>query len=239
MRFNPPPGWPVSPGWEPYPGFAPEPSWPPAPAGWQFWIDDSAAATVHTVPYHDAALAPGVAPPQGIPPYPGMGPPHPGPLPWQPGGGVGVGPSRNRTRTILIALGLGLTLVIALVVAVLVGFGGDSKSGSGGSPSSAASADDQIRAVVADLESAWNNTDYDAFIKHTCRTFASDSSHSEKSFTRDRSQNGEATLKVTSIKVKGDSADVTVDRKYADQPKARPATLDFVKEDGEWKMCPH
>ncbi len=40
MKFNPPPGWPISPDWSPPPQWQPHPSWPPAPPGWQFWIDD-------------------------------------------------------------------------------------------------------------------------------------------------------------------------------------------------------
>jgi hypothetical protein len=228
MRFNPPPGWPVSPGWEPDPGFVPDPSWPPAPPGWQFWIDDSPPATVQA-PYQGMPADPGVPPAQGVPPYPGAPPPYPGPPQWQPGGPFGP-PPNHTTRNVLIGLGVGVVLVVALVVGLVFAFGGDS--------SKPKSDEDQIRAVVAGIESAWNNTDYDAFMKHTCHEFATDPSNSETSFKHDRSQNGEATLKVTSVKVTGDKADVTVDRKYADQSKPRSVQLGFVKEDGEWKMCP-
>ncbi|MDT5013444.1 MAG: hypothetical protein QOH57_5061 [Mycobacterium sp.] len=201
MRFNPPPGWPVSPGWAPHSTFVPDPSWPPAPPGWPFWVDDS-------------------APPHGYPAYP---------PPWQPGPPFGP-PPNHTTRNVLIGLGVALVLVVGLVVGLVVAFGGDS--------SKAKSDEDQIREVVVSLESAWNDTDYVAFIKHSCRTFADDPSHSEASFKRDRSNDGEATLEVTAVSVHGDNADVTVDRKYADQVKARSVKLDFVKEDGEWKTCP-
>jgi hypothetical protein len=44
VRFNPPPGWPVSvAGWTPPPGWQPDPSWPPAPPGWQLWVPDRQA----------------------------------------------------------------------------------------------------------------------------------------------------------------------------------------------------
>lgn len=42
--FSAPPGWPVEPGWMPPDGWTPDPSWPPAPAGWEFWVEDAAAA---------------------------------------------------------------------------------------------------------------------------------------------------------------------------------------------------
>lgn len=44
-RWNSPPNWPEPPqGWTPPQGWQPEPSWGPAPEGWQFWVDDGAAA---------------------------------------------------------------------------------------------------------------------------------------------------------------------------------------------------
>ena len=44
-RFVVPPGWPAPPsGWVPPAGWQPDRSWPPAPHGWQFWVDDGAAA---------------------------------------------------------------------------------------------------------------------------------------------------------------------------------------------------
>lgn len=44
QRFNAPPGWQVPEGFVPPTGWQPDPSWPPAPAGWNFWVDDAAAA---------------------------------------------------------------------------------------------------------------------------------------------------------------------------------------------------
>ena len=47
LRFNPPPNWPAPPtGWTPPAGWQPDPSWGPAPEGWNFWVDDAAAAAV-------------------------------------------------------------------------------------------------------------------------------------------------------------------------------------------------
>lgn len=44
-RFNVPPGWPPpAPGWFPDRAWAPDPAWPPAPPGWQFFVDEPAAA---------------------------------------------------------------------------------------------------------------------------------------------------------------------------------------------------
>lgn len=42
MRFNPPPGWPISPDWTPPENWHPDPFWPPMPEGWQLWVPTNA-----------------------------------------------------------------------------------------------------------------------------------------------------------------------------------------------------
>ena len=42
MRWNRPPGWPVTPtDWSPPSGWEPDPAWPPAPYGWPLWLPES------------------------------------------------------------------------------------------------------------------------------------------------------------------------------------------------------
>jgi hypothetical protein len=243
MRFNPPPNWPVGAGWTPDPGFVPDPSWPPAPAGWQFWVDDSPAVAAQSPGPQGVPADPGTAPTQHVPQYPGAPAPYPGiPQPGQP-----FGPPPNHTRrNVLIGVAVAVVLIAVAVGLFFVIRGSDSKSekppaqtSSTVQMSSRPKTDNaQIRAVVTQLESAWNASDFEAFMGHTCRAFASDTSHSESRFSADRSKNGKVSLKVTKVDVTGSTAVASVDRKYADESQASSVKLDFVKEDGEWKTCP-
>jgi hypothetical protein len=80
-RFNAPPNWPVPPdGWVPPQGWQPDPSWGPAPHGWQFWVEDIAAAPAG--PVTAKASVPPVVPGHiGPPPVPAQAvqAAHPGP----------------------------------------------------------------------------------------------------------------------------------------------------------------
>jgi hypothetical protein len=248
MRFNPPPNWPVGPGWTPDPGFVPDPSWPPVPAGWQFWIDDSPPPAAQSGGGQGAAADPGLASTQALPPHAGSPVPYPGAQ--EPGPPPTPAPSHT-TRNILMGICVAVVVVLAVIMTLFFAFrGSDSNSdnargssttqpGSRTSSSSRPKADaDQIRAVIVQLEAAWNASDFDAFMKQTCRAFSGNSSHSESSFTTDRSKNGKVSLKVTSVEVTGSKAVASMDRKYAAEPKGHAAKMDFVKESGAWKMCP-
>jgi hypothetical protein len=159
-----------------------------------------------------------------------MAPPaYPGGTPqWQhpaPGPGQFAPPPRRGNRTTLIWAAVAAALVIGLVVTLVLVLGG-SKSD-----------EDQIRDVVAGLETAWNNSDYNGIQKLSCRNVTADSSNTEAKFKSLRSKGGNMTIKINSVTVNGDKADVKVDVKLATQPKTRSATLNLIKEDGGWKDC--
>jgi Domain of unknown function (DUF4041)/T5orf172 domain len=66
-RYVSPPNWPSPPpGWVPPEGWVPPSDWSPAPAGWQFWLEDSAApmgVMSASTPWYPAAIGTAVASP--------------------------------------------------------------------------------------------------------------------------------------------------------------------------------
>jgi hypothetical protein len=138
-----------------------------------------------------------------------------------------MGPPRNHTtRNVLIGVGVGAVLVIALVVALVVGFGSDSKPKSD---------EDQIRATLSSLETAWNANDYKAFATHVCGSNPQGTA-GESNFKQQRQKSGEITFNVKKVQVTGDKAKVDVDETFTNQ-KDDSETLDFKKEDNDWKLC--
>jgi len=99
LKFNPPPGWPLSYSFEPPPGWEPDPSWPPPPPGWPLWIGSGA-------PRGTGPAAPPAQSPQTYPaPSEGYGPPRP------------AGAGRLASAPFLLrVLGAALAFVVAAAV---------------------------------------------------------------------------------------------------------------------------
>lgn len=98
MRFNPPPGWPLSrDGSGPPPGWRPDPSWPAAPPGWRFWIEASESD------------------------------PGPHPVPPHAGESSRTGERYSRGPWIWVAITVVTAVVVAVVAAVSVGSSGSSE----------------------------------------------------------------------------------------------------------------
>ncbi|MBN2447642.1 MAG: nuclear transport factor 2 family protein [Phycisphaerae bacterium] len=112
-----------------------------------------------------------------------------------------------------------------------------------GGPVAVGSDQDQITTVIAKFETAWNDSDFDAFMDITCEetrpnTFRpgnSDIPMTEEDFEKARTQEGRVELTVKAIFLDGDTAIAAVDEKS-------DAGLDndeikFVREGGAWKGC--
>src|SRR6202022_328007 len=175
MLFNPPPNCPLPPGWNPPPGWMPDPSWGPVPAGWQLWVDDSAATTAYgpSIPpqYPVSGSQPQYPVSGGQPQYPVSGGQPQYPVSggqWVPGptGYYGPPPS-NKTRNILIAVGIGVVVVLAVVLTLVFTLGGPESD------------EDQIRGAIRGIESAYNNEDYTKFKSYRCQKRANDLSETD------------------------------------------------------------
>jgi hypothetical protein len=141
---------------------------------------------------------------------------------------------------------IGIASAIAVVVAVVVVYVVSSDSGTAGSharPSSYAqlgskpeSDEDQIRATLSGIEDAWNSSDYATFITYACGRIRNIKSNTESEFTQQRNEIGAITFAVGSISVGGGTANVEVTETFSNQGTVSE-TLNFLKEDDEWKLC--
>lgn len=111
-------------------------------------------------------------------------------------------------RNLLIALGAAAVVVVAVVLGLAFGLGWGTTQ---------ASDEDQIRAVVAEIQTAWNNSDYH--------------------FAQTRKDSGEVTFTVKTVTSSGDSAAADTTDTFTNTPKPQPDTLPFKKDDGAWKYC--
>ena len=163
-------------------------------------------------------------------PYPGQpypGQPYPGqPYPGQPyPGGWGVPPPPSNKKPWLIVGGVSATVAALLVGLVLV---------VGRGPISRISDEAQIRTVIAKIGRSGVKPDSDLY----CAKFNSLLERYSR-FGRLPGNVGpesDADGRITSIKVHGDRATVTVLGRVGN--RSTSASITFVKEGGKWKMCP-
>lgn len=141
---------------------------------------------------------------------------------------------------------IGIASSVAIVVAVVVGYVVSSDSGSAGSyarprsyaqlGSTPGSDEDQIRATLAGIQDAWNDSDYSTFISYACGRIHNRKSNTESEFTHQRNEVGSITFAVDSISISGATAKIEVTEAFSNQDTASES-FDFVKEDDEWRLC--
>ena len=97
----------------------------------------------------------------------------------------------------------------------------------------------QIRAVVAGMQEAWNRTDFNAFRDYLCKDnqrfwAALGADNAGATTMRER---GRAEFTVHSVDVSGDKARASVKEKYSNGDETPETTEHFVLEEGSWKFC--
>jgi hypothetical protein len=171
------------------------------------------------------APPPGWTPPPGWRPDPLWPPPPPG---WQ----LWVRGRPGKRAAALVAGGIIagiIATVTAAVVVIVVAV----------TPGPKPSDEQQIRAVVAGMQEAWNRSDFDAFRGYLCKGnqwFWSTIGDSGSAAMTMR-QRGRAQFTVNSVQVAGDSAKASVKESYSNGAQPPETTEDFVHEDGKWKVC--
>lgn len=119
--------------------------------------------------------------------------------------------------------GIAAAVVAVVVAVVLVVFVGGSEP----------SDEDQIRAVAAKLQDAWNHDDLDTTRELHCRERQSvvEIDNAKKMPHR--------VITVKSVEVKGDKAEALVVNDFDPNDEYPPdeGTWDFVRESGRWKVC--
>jgi Domain of unknown function (DUF4878) len=162
----------------------------------------------------------GWTPPPGWQPDPSWPPPPQGWQVWLP---------ERRTRRMPIVVG-GIVAVAAAAVTVIV-----LAIPHGPKPSD----EEQIRAVVAGMQDAWNRTDFDAYRGYLCK----DNQRFWAALGADNAgastmlQRGRAEFTVHSVDVSGDKAQASVKETYSNGDEPPETTEHFVHEDGNWKLC--
>ncbi|KUI02735.1 hypothetical protein AU190_23390 [Mycolicibacterium acapulense] len=106
-------------------------------------------------------------------------------------------------------------------------------------PASAASDEDQVRAVLAGMNGSYNRADFDSFAAYVCAPMRGAAGF-EDGWYASRKADGPTRISVSSVTVAGEpaaSAVATVRFAAANQPSAKTFDIDFRREGGEWKAC--
>lgn len=210
MRYNPPPNWPAPPpGWTPRPGWEPSPEWGPEPPGWPLWVDEPplSAATYDPPPaYADPGYVHQPAYPQQV--------------------GYGVAPPQQRRTGALWAAIIGVVAVVATVLAVLLIAGTDLLG---------ASDEDQIRATVSAMETAYNDADPQSFRALICEDRRDEFPTDADDMRQTLQFGGEITLIIDRVYVDGDRATAEVSGEILSDDFDE--TWRFIREGDEWLWC--
>ncbi len=106
-------------------------------------------------------------------------------------------------------------------------------------PAQAGTEEDQVRAVLDGMNTAYNGSDFDAFASHVCLDMRQGDDF-EAGWYQSRKADGPTSITVTSVDVAGNPpAQAIANVRFAAANHTDPKTLqvDFVREDAEWKAC--
>ncbi|MBN2447640.1 MAG: nuclear transport factor 2 family protein [Phycisphaerae bacterium] len=140
---------------------------------------------------------------------------------------------RSLSRARLVAM---LVACLGAVSLALAGCGGASTSQDRAVTATRESDDDQIRDVMYAFIDAQNSGDFNGYAAHICDEFRT--KLTKDRFDALRSESGRVDISIDAIDVSGGTATLDYTATYehgGDEPE--PETAEFVKEDGDWKMC--
>ncbi|MCV7042334.1 hypothetical protein BST36_13855 [Mycolicibacterium moriokaense] len=106
-------------------------------------------------------------------------------------------------------------------------------------PAQASTSEDQVRAVLAGMNTSYNGADFDGFASHLCADMRQAPGF-EAGWYRSRKADGPTRITVLSVDVAGDPPSRAVANvRFAAANQAAPAVVevDFVRESSEWKAC--
>jgi hypothetical protein len=103
-------------------------------------------------------------------------------------------------------------------------------------PASAASDEDQVRAVLNVMNGSYNRSDFEAFASHVCADLVSSSGY-EAGWYASRRSDGPTQISVNSVSVKANEAVANVRFVAANRVDTKTFDIDFLGEDAEWKAC--
>jgi hypothetical protein len=167
------------------------------------------------------AAPPGWTPPPGWQPDPSWPPPPPGWPLWVPEG------TRRRNGLIIgMFAAVAAVAIVATVLAVVL------------AREPKPSDEEQIRAVLTGMANAWNDSDWDQFKSFVCdASLQEGDTPTDEDLQKDRDRDGRSELAVHSLEITGDKASAEVEQTYENKDEPDTEDVDFVRENGEWKLC--
>ena len=141
-------------------------------------------------------------------------------------------PPRRKAGLILGALAAMLLIAVGVVIA----FVATSRAPITGS-ARPATATEQTEAerlfdAIDRFEQAWNDEDFDALTGLMCTDMTQDPEFDADALRALRDEAGRMDVTINSVDVDGDSATANLTQRGDD-----PEDVEFVREDGDWKMC--
>ncbi|HZN80786.1 MAG TPA: transcriptional regulator [Mycobacterium sp.] len=107
-------------------------------------------------------------------------------------------------------------------------------------PSSAASDEDQVRAVLNGMNASYNRTDFGTFASHLCEAMLN-AAGLEAGWYASRKSDGPTQITINSVDVTGGPrpqvAVANVRFVAANHSDAKTLDVEFLREAGEWKAC--
>lgn len=107
-------------------------------------------------------------------------------------------------------------------------------------PSSAATDEDQVRAVLNGMNASYNRTDFGTFASHLCATMLN-AAGLEAGWYASRKSDGPTQITINSVDVTGGPrpqvAVANVRFVAANHSDAKTLDVEFLREAGEWKAC--
>jgi hypothetical protein len=106
-------------------------------------------------------------------------------------------------------------------------------------PASAASDEDEVRAVLNGMNASYNRTDFGTFASHLCADMLKAAGF-EAGWYASRRSDGPTEITVNSVEVPGDrhpQVAVANVRFQAANHDAKTLDVEFLREGGEWKAC--
>jgi hypothetical protein len=107
-------------------------------------------------------------------------------------------------------------------------------------PSSAASDEDQVRAVLNGMNASYNRSDFGTFASHLCATMLN-AAGLEAGWYASRKSDGPTQITINSVDVTGGPrpqvAVANVRFVAANHSDAKTLDVEFLREAGEWKAC--
>jgi hypothetical protein len=121
------------------------------------------------------------------------------------------------------ALGTALTAVMVLGLATA-------------GPATAATDEDQVRAVLDGMNGSYNRSDFTGFASHLCADMLK-AADFEAGWYASRKSDGPTQITINSVDVTGTDAVANVRFQAANHSDTKVVDVEFLREGAEWKAC--